>query len=200
MTFQPKILYVEDEPFLAKIVLETLEGRSYQVRHVADGAEVLEAFTEFTPDLCILDVMLPNVDGFTLGEALRKRDPNVPIIFLTAKNQTEDLLKGFATGGNDYVRKPFSMEELMARMDNLLSLTQNKPDRIQQNESIQLGSFVFEPTRMQLIKGSEARKLSHRESQLLHLLVARPQATVERKEILQKIWGDDSFFNSRTLD
>src|SRR6185436_16012652 len=119
-----KILYVEDEPFLGRIVKESLETRGFEVRLVADGGLAQTVFEEIQPDICVLDVMLPNKDGYAIALDLRKLRSDVPIIFVTAKIQTEDLLKGFESGGNDYLRKPFSMEELIVRINNLLQLTQ----------------------------------------------------------------------------
>lgn len=194
-----KILYVEDEPFLAKIVMETLQSRSYEVSHISEGGEALTAFDTFQPDLCVLDVMLPQVDGFTIGAEIRARAPHVPIIYLTAKSQTEDLLKGFATGGNDYVKKPFSMEELMARMENLLALTRGTQPK-QTDGSLSIGKYQFDADKLELRLADHTRKLSHRETELLRMLVHHSHQTISRKDILQQIWGDDSFFNSRTLD
>lgn len=200
MQKMPKILYVEDEPFLGKIVKESLESRQFEVRLVVDGGQVLAAFDQFRPDACVLDVMLPNRDGFSLGAEIRQRHPNVPILFLTAKVQTEDVLQGFRSGGNDYVRKPFSMEELIVRLQNLLALRNNQPDR-QFQEGIAIGHFRFFPNRQELRFGeAPPRLLSHRETELLHLLASPVNATVARKDILDKLWGNDSFFNSRNLD
>jgi len=120
---QIRVLYVEDEPFLGKIVKESLESRQFEVHWVTDGADVLATFEQIRPHVCVLDVMLPNRDGFAVGRDLRARDPLVPIIFLTAKNQTQDVLQGFESGGNDYLRKPFSQEELIVRIKNLVALT-----------------------------------------------------------------------------
>ena len=111
-----KILYVEDELFLGKIVKESLESRGYEVIMESDGAKATELFKKVNPDICVLDVMLPNKDGFTIADEIRNLDEEVPIIFLTAKTQTEDVVKGFSLGGNDYIRKPFSMEELIVRI------------------------------------------------------------------------------------
>src|SRR5258708_8306310 len=119
-----KIFKVEDEPFLGRIAKESLETRGFDVRLVADGALAQTVFEELQPDICVLDVMLPNKDGYTIARELRKKRTDVPIIFVTAKIQTEDLVKGFESGGNDYLRKPFSMEELIVRVNNLLQLTQ----------------------------------------------------------------------------
>lgn len=197
-----RILYVEDEPFLGKIVKESLESRQFEVHWVTDGAEVLSAFERVRPHVCVLDVMLPHRDGFALGRDIRNRDPQVPIIFLTAKNQTEDVLQGFDSGGNDYLRKPFSQEELIARIRNLVALTQGnaasaRPDL----EVIRLGRYAFSPARQEvLLDGQPLRQISHREAQLLEMLAAKPNAIVERKEILKQVWGHDSIFNSRNLD
>ncbi|HEY1056397.1 MAG TPA: response regulator, partial [Emticicia sp.] len=134
-----KVLYVEDEPFLGKIVKESLESRNFKVEMVADGNLVLKAFEQFKPDICVLDVMLPNKDGYTLGNEIRQIKPNLPIVFLTAKTQTDDVLKGFQSGGNDYIRKPFSMEELIVRINNLLLLSNSKG--ITPTGSISLGKY-----------------------------------------------------------
>lgn len=194
-----KILYVEDEPALARIVKESLEVRSFQVELVMNGNEVRQRFTGLSPDICILDVMLPNKDGYEVAREIRMINPAVPIIFLTAKNQTADVLKGFDSGGNDYLRKPFSMEELIARVNNLLRLSGNKRDH-REKESITIGSFEFIPARYELKSAHSVKKLSHRESTLLQVFTDHPNSTVLRKDILMKLWGDDSFFNSRNLD
>ena len=115
-----KVLYIEDEPYLARIVKDTLELKGYEVLHKKDGARIMEFVSDFTPDICLLDVMLPNIDGFTIANHIHNIHPKLPIIFLTAKTQTDDLVKGFSSGGTDYLRKPFSMEELAARIENQL--------------------------------------------------------------------------------
>jgi DNA-binding response OmpR family regulator len=142
--------------------------------------------------------MLPSKDGYAIAKDIRQVNPGTPIIFVTAKNQTEDVLKGFEVGGNDYLRKPFSMEELIVRVTNLLHLTQKsvKPA----SENIALGKYEFNSMRYELKFGSAIRKLSHREATLLQVLSESKNATVQRKDILMKLWGDDSFFNSRNLD
>lgn len=194
-----KILYVEDEPFLGKIVKESLESRSFEVNMVADGNLVLKAFEQFKPDICVLDVMLPNKDGYTLGNEIRQLKPTLPIVFLTAKTQTDDVLKGFQSGGNDYIRKPFSMEELIVRINNLLQMS-NSSKGIAPSGSVQLGKYEFLPQKYELRLNENCRKLSYRETELLKIFTENRNFTVSRKEILMKIWGDDSFFNSRNLD
>jgi DNA-binding response OmpR family regulator len=193
-----KILYVEDEPFLGRIVKESLEVRDFEVRMVTDGKLVMNIFEEARPDICVLDIMLPNKDGYSIAQSIRQVNPSIPIIFVTAKTQTEDLIKGFEVGGNDYLRKPFSMEELIVRVNNLLQLTQKIAAG--PKESIAIGKFEFAPQRYELRKDGVGRKLSHREAMLLQILAENQNTNIDRKTMLLRIWGDDSFFNSRTLD
>lgn len=195
-----KLLYVEDEPFLGKIVKESLESRAFEVHMVSDGARVIAALKQYQPDICVLDVMLPNRDGFSLAEEIRREKPAIPIVFVTAKTQTEDVLQGFAAGGNDYLRKPFSMEELIARLNNLLTLTRGKSPALDPNDAIPIGKYEFLPLKYELRFGEKVRKLSAREADLLKILLENRNFTVARKDILMKVWGDDNFFNSRNLD
>ncbi|HZY79968.1 MAG TPA: response regulator transcription factor [Cyclobacteriaceae bacterium] len=194
-----KILYVEDEPFLGRIVKESLESRDFEVNMANDGAKAMDLFKKVAPDICVLDIMLPSKDGYSIAKNIRQVNPAVPIIFVTAKTQTEDLLKGFESGGNDYLRKPFSMEELIVRVNNLLNLSkrtrQSTPGGI-----ISLGRFEFDTVRYDLRIDGVSRKLSHREAMLLQILSENRNAVVSRKDVLMRIWGDDSFFNSRNLD
>jgi DNA-binding response OmpR family regulator len=194
----PKVLYVEDEIFLAKIVSETLQSRGYEVTLESDGAKVLSKFESAKPDVCILDIMLPNKDGFSIADEIREKDKNVPIIFLTAKSEVNDVVNGFKTGGNDYIRKPFSMEELIVRIENVLKKKQGEPEII--FEEAVIGNYVFNTKRQVLSINGEDRKLSYRESELLKLLYENRDKIVERREILNLLWGSDSFFNSRNLD
>lgn len=196
-----KVFYVEDEPFLGRIVKESLESRSFEVCMVSDGQRAIPAFEHFQADICLLDIMLPRKDGYTIATEIRQRNPRIPIIFLTAKTQTEDVLKGFQTGGNDYIRKPFSMEELIARIQNLLQITRTgKTAETPVNEPVPIGRFTFLPWKYELRYENETRKLSHRETELLRILSENRHQVVNRRDILLQIWGDDSFFNSRNLD
>lgn len=192
-----KVLYVEDEPFLGRIVKESLESRAFDVVMLDNGKAALEEFNRSKPDICVLDIMLPFKDGYTIAKEIKSASPGMPIIFVTAKTQTEDLLKGFEAGGNDYIRKPFSMEELIVRIHNLLQLWKPKNGN---GQELTLGQFEFVPLRYELRFGDKVRKLSHRESTLLQMLTENKNATIQRKDILLKLWGDDSFFNSRNLD
>ena len=193
-----KILYAEDEPFLGKIVKESLESRAFEVIMVTDGKDGLAAYGQQKPDICVLDVMLPNKDGFKLASEIRQLNPTIPIIFLTAKAQTDDLAKGFQSGGNDYIRKPFSMEELIIRINNLLNLTLRKIT----NEAsiITIGQYEILLNKYELIRQNKIKKLSHREAELIKILSENRNNIVNRKNILMQIWGDDSYFNSRNLD
>jgi DNA-binding response OmpR family regulator len=194
-----KILYVEDETFLGKIVKESLESRGYEVVMESDGNKVLTLFRQSNPAVCVLDVMLPNKDGFTIADEIRELDQAVPIIFLTAKTQTDDVVRGFTLGGNDYIRKPFSMEELIVRIQNVLRGNGEAPKKIA-TDSIQMGKYHFQLNRQVLSAGSDERKLSFRESELLKLLYENRDRIIDRKDILNLLWGNDSFFNSRNLD
>jgi DNA-binding response OmpR family regulator len=195
-----KVLYVEDELFLGKIVKESLESRQYDVVMESDGANVMSVFQKVKPDICVLDVMLPNKDGFTLAEEIRDVNQSVPIIFLTAKTQTDDLVKGFSTGGNDYIRKPFSMEELIARIENALRFNREGTSKPTSGDEVKMGRYTFHLTRQTLTHNKEERKLSFRESELLKLLYENRDKIIDRKDILTLLWGNDSFFNSRNLD
>lgn len=192
-----KVLYVEDEVFLAKIVSETLQGRGYDVILEGDGGKAVDQFRKEKPDVCVLDIMLPNKDGFAIADEIRDKDTEVPIIFLSAKSQTSDVVNGFKTGANDYIRKPFSIEELIVRIENVLK-HKNLP--AEEAEEVKIGEYTFNTRRQTLTHPSEQRKLSYRESELLKLLYGNRDKIVERSEILTLLWGSDSFFNSRNLD
>ena len=197
---EKKVLYVEDEASLALIVRETLQSRGYDVYHAATGARALNMYKEVLPDICVLDIMLPGIDGYTLATKIREQHSAVPIIFLTAKTQTKDVIEGFNTGGNDYLKKPFSMEELIVRMENLIVMVNNEPASTPEKISYSLGAHTFLPQSYELegVEGTVA--LSHREAKLLQMLCQHQNSTCDRKDILLSIWGDDSYFNSRTLD
>ena len=195
-----KILYVEDELFLGKIVKESLESRHFEVVMESDGLNVLTIFKESAPDVCVLDVMLPNKDGFTIAGEIREINATVPIIFLTAKTQTNDLVKGFSIGGNDYIRKPFSMEELIVRIENALRFKEKGARTANGKDTLQIGRYSFHITRQMLSGANDERKLSFRESELLKLLYENRDKIIDRKDILNLLWGNDSFFNSRNLD
>lgn len=193
-----KVLYIEDEPFLGKIVSETLQQQGFDLKLVSDGALVISALHAYRPDICVLDIMLPNVDGYTLCREITSSEPDLPVIFLTARSETADLVKGFEAGGTDYIKKPFSIEELIVRINNQMRLkqtSQHKPD-----EEISIGKFRLSFSRYELSSPSTTYKLSGREMEILQILTTGQNRLVERRDLLKKVWGDDSFFNSRTLD
>lgn len=187
---------MEDEIFLAKIVSETLQGRGYDVVLENDGAKAFDQFMASKPDVCVLDIMLPHKDGFVIADEIREKDPAVPIIFLSAKSQTSDVVNGFRMGANDYIRKPFSMEELIVRIENVL----RQKSIAEETDEVNFGQYQFNSKRQTLVHPKESRKLSYRESELLKLLYDNRDNIVERTEILNLLWGSDSFFNSRNLD
>lgn len=195
-----KILYVEDEIFLGKIVKETLEGRGFLVTMEADGANVLRLFKKIQPDICILDIMLPNKNGFELATEIRKENRSIPLIFLTAKTQTEDVIKGFRSGGNDFIRKPFSMEELIVRIENVLRLNQTEVADLSNSDTLQFGNYRLNVKHQTLVSDNTVKKLSYRETELLKFLWQNRNNLIDRKKLLHAIWGNDSFFNSRNLD
>jgi DNA-binding response OmpR family regulator len=194
-----KVLYVEDEIFLGKIVKETLESRGFIISMVSDGNLAFDEFKVFKPDVCVLDIMLPNKGGLEIAQEIKSISPQTPIIFLTAKVQTEDVLKGFEVGGNDYLKKPFSMEELIVRIKNLKNLSGKKV--LENTEYVALGGFKFYPTKQELLNSDNSIiKLSFRETELLKVLTENINDKVLRKDILLRVWNDDSYFNSRNLD
>jgi DNA-binding response OmpR family regulator len=190
-----RILYVEDEEVLAMLVRDHLDRNGFEVHWVNNGQEAETIFREVKPDLCVLDIMLPGMSGYEIGKTIRAIDRSVPVIFLTARSETKDVLEGFKSGGNDYLKKPFSLEELMVRINNLLSMAgRTTPGQYK------IGGLSFDPVRMVIQHEDQSVSLSHRENELLKMLITMAGKPVERKEILMQLWGDDHFFNSRNLD
>ena len=191
-----RVLLAEDELALGQIIKESLETRGFSVTHCKDGDEAFESYNEIKPDIMILDVMMPLKDGFTLAKQIRATDARTPIIFLTAKSQIQDVVDGFEHGGNDYLKKPFSMEELIVRINALLNRVQ-----LQQNEEqITIGLFRFNNLKQTLELNNSIQVLTHRESQLLFHLSEKRNEILDRVAILTKLWGDDDFFNTRSMD
>lgn len=197
MTKPIKILLAEDEPALGQIVKETLETRGFDVILCANGQIALEKYQIEEPELLVLDVMMPKKDGFTLAKEIRSVDESIPIIFLTAKSQTQDVVEGFSIGGNDYLKKPFSIEELIVRIENLLNRT-----KVQQtSEMLYVGDFLFDfPKQTLQYKQTQIHQLTHREAHLLFHLIKNKNKVLDRSIILNKLWGNDDFFNARSMD
>lgn len=191
------ILLAEDEPALGMIIKESLETRNFKVTHCLDGESAWETFKNSEPDLLVLDVMMPKKDGFNLAKDVRRLDDAIPIIFLTAKSQTQDVVEGFTIGGNDYLKKPFSMEELIVRINNLLNRTQLQKT----SQILQVGHFSFDfPKQTLQFQDRGLIQLTHREAHLLYHLIKNKNQVLDRSLILNKLWGNDDFFNARSMD
>lgn len=197
MSKKINIIYAEDEPALAQIVKESLETRGFHVILCVDGERALEQFKKTSPDLLVLDVMMPKLDGFSLAKLIRKTDAEIPILFLTAKSQTEDVVAGFNLGGNDYLKKPFSLEELIVRIQNLIS----KSDNTHVTSPVRIGHYSFDVSKQKLqYKKEKIMTLTHREAQLLFHLYTYKNELLDRAMILNKLWGSNDFFNARSMD
>jgi len=195
-----KVLVVEDDINLGTILSEYLEAKGYDPSLYKNGQEGFDAYLKGGYQFCILDIMMPVKDGFTLAKEIRKNDKEIPILFLTAKSLKEDAIEGFKIGADDYVTKPFSMEELLLRMDAILRRTGNDSKFAKMQESYDIGSFHFECKNQILSRGKFVQKLTSKESGLLEMLCASGNDTLERTYALKKIWGDDSYFNARSMD
>jgi DNA-binding response OmpR family regulator len=197
MNTNVKILLAEDDVNLSKMLALNLESAGYSVHPAGNGETAYELFCTSEIDICLIDVMMPLKDGFTLAREIRKLDKKVPIVFLTAKNLNEDVLEGLSVG-DDYITKPFSMEVLLARLQALLRRTMSKDAEIQQ--TIKIGNFTFEVEHQRLWINGEEKKLTTRETELLLMLVNMKNDLLERGYALKKIWGDDSYYNARSMD
>ena len=191
------LLLAEDEPSLGQIIKESLETRGFDVLLCENGEKAFEIYKTKNPKLLILDVMMPKKDGFTLAKEVRLENPHIPIIFLTSKSQTQDVVEGFHIGGNDYLKKPFSMEELIVRINNLL-----KRGELQKSSNIlKVGNYTFDfPKQTLQFKDEVSSQLTHREAHLLFHLVQNKNKVLERSIILKKLWGNDDYFTARSMD
>jgi DNA-binding response OmpR family regulator len=192
-----KILYVEDDNTLAFLTADNLE-QHYDVAHFANGREAFDAFREQEFDLCILDVMLPEMDGFELAGAIRERNVEVPIIFLSAKTLKEDRIKGLKLGADDYLVKPYSIEELILKIEVFLQRSQKQAPV--KNTSCSIGTFIFDPQNYVITKGNERITLTERESALLKLFIDNKNTILKREKILTALWGTDDYFMGRSMD
>lgn len=194
------ILLAEDEAVLGKLVKEAMENKGFAVQWAKNGSDALQAYKKEQPDICILDVMMPGIDGFTLAKQIRAINADIPILFLTARSQTSDVLKGYESGGNDYLRKPFSLEELYLRINELLRRTKTTVSTEDIADEYKIGKYTFLPQAQLLSMGNEKIKLSNKETLLLQELVIHKNKLMERRQTLIKLWGDDNFFNGRNMD
>lgn len=199
---QQKILLVEDEAPLSMILKDLLESRSFQVTCVDDGAEAYTTYLEIKPDILLLDVMLPGSTGLSIARKIRIEDKQTPILFLTARSMPADVLDGFEAGGNDYLRKPFDVEELVVRIKVLLN--QNRllePENIEFAAiRINIGEYQYDTLKQTLMHRGVIRQLTAREAETLKILYQFRNRLLTRKYFLNQIWGDDDFFSSRSLD
>ena len=194
-----KILLVEDDFNLGIVVQDFLSIEGYSVHLARDGKEGLKQFNKNSYDVCLLDVMLPEKDGYEIAEDIRKIDKEIPIIFLTAKSLPEDKVKGFKAGGDDYITKPFNNEEFLLRIKAILRRANN--DSVEGNEGIiTVGKYTVDCNNLRLKIGKEDKKLTKRETAILKLLIENKNKVIERSLVLNLIWGDDNYFNGRSLD
>lgn len=194
-----KLLVAEDDHNLGDLLSEYLAAKGFSADLRRNGKEALEAFRTSHYDLCIFDVMMPEKDGFTLAKDVLKINPEVPIIFLTAKSMKEDKVEGFNLGADDYLTKPFSMEELLLRIKAILKRTKKERDH-QKQEEFEIGKFNFNSKLQELVIDGEKQKLTSKENDLLKLLALNLNEVTDRSYALNRIWGDDSYFNSRSMD
>jgi DNA-binding response OmpR family regulator len=194
-----KILLVEDDPSLGFVIKDNLSIKGYDVTLCTDGEEGGNSFLADSYNLCIFDIMLPKKDGFSLAREVRQKDKNVPIIFLTAKAMVEDKLEGFQTGADDYITKPFSLEELYYRIEVFLRRSaEQKPDTT--SNLYQIGEYDFDHSRLVITRKEEEKSLTQKEAEVLKVLCNNRDRVLKREEILTQIWGDDDYFMGRSLD
>lgn len=190
-----KILYVEDEQSLALIVSDSLEDHGFEVVHRENGQDALNYFKRENADVVVLDVMMPLMDGFTTATEIRKTNPHVPILFLSALTQTEDVVKGFHLGANDYIRKPFKIEELIVRIE---ALSRRAKKNI--HATYEIGNYLLDTNKNILRHAAGIEKLSYREVELIRRLFENKDNVVPREDIIKTYWGQDTYFTGRSLD
>ncbi len=199
MNKKAHILYVEDDESLSFVTRDNLELQGYQITHCLNGQEALDTVRQKQFDLCILDVMLPEVDGFTVAREIRKRDSHVPILFLSAKSLKEDKIHGLKLGADDYITKPFSIEELILKIEVFLrrgKVSQPKAPA----DYLQLGRYQLHYSNLTLLNDGRSKRLTQREADLLRFFVQHRDQVIKRSTILEELWGNDDYFLGRSLD
>jgi len=194
-----KILLCEDDTNLGMVLKNYLELNDYNITLERDGKLGLAAFQREKFDICLLDVMMPNMDGFTLAEEIRDIDPDVPLFFLSAKTMKEDIIQGYKLGADDYITKPFDSEVLLLKIKAILKRNEEE-NRINENTEFDLGSYHFNPKLRELKKGDLTQTLSPKENELLKMLAENKNDLLARDKALKKIWGSDTYFNGRSMD
>jgi two-component system response regulator VicR len=192
------LFYVEDDESLSFVTRDNLELEGYQVTYCEDGQKAIDLIKTENFDLCILDVMLPGVDGFTIAEEIRKRNKQVPILFLTAKSLKEDRIRGLRLGADDYITKPFSIEELILKIEIFLKRSQIVVK--EESHLFQIGDFTFDHKNLQLKNESIKRQLTQKEADLLKYFIENKNVVLKRSDILETLWGEDDYFLGRSLD
>jgi DNA-binding response OmpR family regulator len=195
-----RVLLIEDDSKLSLIIKETLQLYNLEVFIAIDGVDGVKAFSELKPDLVIADIMMPRMDGFEALSHIRAIDKKVPVIILTSKSQTVDLVKGFDLGCNDYIKKPFVMDELLVRVRSLLTNTQLQNKEGDDKDVIKIGHYIFHVNAHELRSPSQVYDLSYKETEILKRLCIHPNRVLDRKSILLELWGDDNLFNSKNLN
>lgn len=198
MSRKVKILLAEDDPNLGSILRTFLTSKGFEVSLAQNGKTAFEKFNREQFDFCVFDVMMPEMDGFTLAEQIRKLDKRVPILFLTAKSMKDDVLQGFTMGADDYVTKPFEMSELLARINAILRRSDVNTE--EEKQDFEIGAFQYDPETRLLRANGDEKKLTTKENQLLHLLVKNRNDILDRRIALEAIWGEDNYFNGRSMD
>jgi two-component system, OmpR family, response regulator VicR len=199
MSKKARILYVEDDESLAFVTRDNLEQAGYEITFCADGRKAVETVKGQRFDLCLLDVMLPEVDGFDVAKAIRKKDEHVPIIFLTAKSMKQDKIHGLTIGADDYITKPFSIEELLLKIEIFLRRTKYL-SLLHAEETMPIGKYEFDHQNLALRLGDKSETLTQREADLLKLLLEHKNQVIRRPFILETLWGKDDYFLGRSLD
>jgi len=194
-----KILLAEDDNNLGVLLRDYLTAKNHSTTLFVNGVSALKAFATGDFGLCIIDIMMPEMDGLTLAKEIRQKKADIPIIFLTAKNQKEDIIDGFKSGADDYITKPFSMEELLYRIEAILRRTTRIPVN-KKDESYIIGGYLFDPVKQWLTFNDKQIKLTTKESELLELLCQHGNEILERNFALKTIWIDDNYFNARSMD
>jgi len=193
-----RVLLAEDDENLGNLLKEYLKARNFEAELCTDGEKALKNLQRNQYDICILDVMMPNMDGFTVAREIRRLNNDIPIIFLTAKSMKDDVLEGFSSGADDYLTKPFSMEELIFRIEAILRRTQNRNNMEQ--KVFQLAGYIFDSEKQTLTYNDRVQKLTTKESELLRLLCLHKNSVLERNFALKAIWSDDNYYNARSMD
>ena len=195
-----KVLLAEDDPNLGMLLREYLNAKGYETTLAENGKIAQETFVQGGFNICILDVMMPIKDGFTVAEEIRQTDKKVPIIFLTAKSMKDDKLKGFTVGADDYITKPFSMDELLMRIQAILRRTIPEVGKAKKRDNIKVGNFIFDFDKQVLKLGDNEQRLTTKEANLLVMFCENRYDVLDRNYALNKVWGDDNYYNSRSMD